>query len=476
MCSVAFMLFIAGCATETAIPIREGPITAQENQWLAKAHRYDENGWIYLHIEGTPFERGFQRGYLTANEIDEFLKMLAFAEEFDTAKEPDFFVKQAAKLFRGKISREYVEEMRGMVAGMRRHGKEVTFDQMLFMNGFIDISWYWWPKERESMGPGCSAFIATGEATADGKIVMAHNSWIDYATGRFCNIIVDIVPDKGHRILMQSWGPLIYSGTDFFITSAGLIGTETTIGGFKGFNPKGTPVFERARKAMQYADSIDEWTQIMVEDNSGAYANSWLLGDIKTNEIARLELGLKHHSLEKKMSGYFHGSNVTNNMKILREETNDATYDDVRISSVARRERWKALLREYSGKIDAELAKRMLADHYDVYLGEEKPGSRTICGHCELDDGRIPTVIWTGAGAYYPAGALDGKVVNSEMAEKWQFWAKWGSSCDRDFRAEQFLERHTQYDWLKGYLKDLPAEPWTIFPKEKGQSASGSSK
>ena len=69
MCSVAFMLFIAGCATETAIPIREGPITAQENQWLAKAHRYDENGWIYLHIEGTPFERGFQRGYLTANEI-----------------------------------------------------------------------------------------------------------------------------------------------------------------------------------------------------------------------------------------------------------------------------------------------------------------------------------------------------------------------------------------------------------------------
>ncbi len=470
---VALTLLIAGCATETAIPIREGSLTAQENQWLAKAYRHDENGWIYLHIEGTPFERGFQRGYLTANEIAEFLRTLAYTVEFETAKEPEFFVKQAAKLFKGRVSKEYVEEMRGMAAGMRRGGKEVTLDEMMFMNGYFEILWYWWPKEKESMGPGCSAFIATGEATADGKIVMAHNTWLDYVAGRFCNVIVDIVPDKGHRILMQSLGPAIYSGTDFFITSAGLVGTETTIGGFKGFNPKGTPVFERARKAMQYADTIDQWAQIMVEDNSGAYANSWLLGDIKTNEIARLELGLKHHSIEKKKTGFFHGSNVTSDMKVLREET-EATYDDVRISPVARRERWKALLREYTGRIDAELAKKMLADHYDVYEGQDKPGLRTICGHGELDDGRVPGGgPW---GAYCPAGALDGKVVDAKMAQNWQFWAKWGSSCDRNFRAEQFLEEHTQYDWLTGYLKDLPAEPWTVFPKEKRQSASGNRK
>lgn len=474
ICGVALTLLSAGCATEKTIPVQQSGLTAQESQWLAKAYRYDENGWIYLHIEGAPFERGFQRGYLTANEVDEFLKTLAFVEEFDTARELDFFSKHAAKLFRGKISKEYIEEMKGMVAGMRKCGKEVTLDQMMFMNGFIDLAWYWWPKEKETMGPGCSAFIATGDATTDGKIVMAHNTWTDYATGRFSNIIVDIVPDKGHRILMQSWGPLIYSGTDFFITSAGLVGTETTIGGFKGFNPKGTPVFERARKAMQYADTIDEWARIMVEHNSGAYANSWLLGDIKTNEIARFELGLKHHNLEKKKTGYFHGSNVTDNIKILREETQDVTYGDVRISPVARRERWKQLMRTYNGKISAEVAKKLLADHYDVYLGEEKPGFRTICGHGELDDGRIPGGgPW---GAYYPAGALDGKVVDSKMAQSWQFWAKWGSSCDRDFRAEQFLERHTQYDWLTGYLKDLPAEPWTIFPREKEQPASVNSK
>jgi hypothetical protein len=469
VCNVAVLLLIAGCAVERESPIAQGPLTAQENQWLAKAYRQDSSGWIYLHIEGAPFERGFQRGYLTADETADFLKTLAYTQKFETAKDLDFFVAQSAKLFKGKVSAEYVEEMKGMVAGMRRRGKEVTYDEMLFMNGYIDVCWYWWPKEKESMGPGCSAFIATGEATADGKIVMAHNSWDDYSTGVYGNIIVDLVPDEGHRILMQSWGPLIYSGADFFITSAGLIGTETTIGGFKGFDPAGTPVFERARKAMQYANTIDEWAQIMVEHNSGAYANSWLLGNIRTNEIARLELGLKHHSLEKKQSGYFSGSNVTDDIALLRDEA-DLAYTDIRTSPVARRERWKQLMRTYNGKVDVELAKKMLADHYDVYEGQEKPGLRTICGHGELDDGRIPG--GGSGGAYSPSGALDGKVVDSKMAANWQFWAKWGSSCDRNFIAKEFLEKHTQYDWLKGYLKDLPAEPWTIFPREKEPSTA----
>ncbi len=461
-CVLTFWVFVLnGCGPGDYLTDGRYLDSAIQEQWLAKAYRYDKNGWIYLHIEGTPFERGFQRGYLTANEIDEFLKTIAHIQQFNTGKDLDYFVKAASRLFKGKVDREYAEEMRGIVAGMKRAGKQVSYDQILFANGFIDICWYWWPKEKKAMEPGCSAFIATGSATADGKIVMGHNSWAGYALLRFCNIIVDIVPDKGHRILMQSWGPCIYSATDFFITEAGLIGTETTIGGFSGFDKKGTPVFVRARKAMQYAESIDEWAAIMIKDNSGAYANSWLLGDIKTNEIARLELGLKHHRIERKTDGYISGSNVADDIKILREET-DSPYDDIRNNRVSRRERWKQLMKEYYGRIDAEIAKRMLADHYDVYLKKEVPSSRTLCGHYELDDGSVPG----SRGAYLPAGAIDGKVVDSDMAGRWQFWAKWGSSCEIGFDAEQFLKEHSQYDWLEGYLKDLPAHNWTVFPEK----------
>lgn len=42
----------------------------------------------------------------------------------------------------------------------------------------------------------------------------------------------------------------------------------------------------------------------MSEGNNGGYANSWLVGDRKTGEIARLELGLKNKPLERTKDGY----------------------------------------------------------------------------------------------------------------------------------------------------------------------------
>ncbi|MCU0913765.1 MAG: phospholipase B family protein [Planctomycetes bacterium] len=437
----------------------------QEKAWLARSYRYDENGWIFLHTEGAPFARGFQRGYLTANEIAEFLRTLAYTNEFQTGYDLDFFVEASARLFRKNVPTECVEEMRGMVAGMERAGQKVTYEQMLFMNGFIDVLWYWWPQAKKQQladHPGCSAFIATGDATADGQIVLAHNTWFGYALGKSANLLVEIVPARGHRILMQSCGPCIYSTTDFFLTGAGLVGTETTIGDFERFDRRGTPVFARARQAMQYANNIDEWADVLIRQNNGAYANSWLLGDIKTGEIARLELGLRYHRLEKKKSGYFTGSNVAADLKILRRET-DASWDDIRDGAVARRVRWDQLMKQHYGRINTTLAREMLGDHYDVYLQKEQPGGRTICGHGELDDGRVPG----GRPAYRPSGAFDGKVLDADMARNWRIWAKWGGSCDLGFDAAKFLEKHSQYEWMKGYLPDFPARPWTIFPREK---------
>jgi len=71
--------------------------------------------------------------------------------------------------------------------------------------------------------------------------------------------------------------------------------TETTISPVaKGWDPNGRAEFGFAtRKALQYAGSIDEYTKIMLDGNNGGYANDWLIGDRKTNEVAQLELGLE---------------------------------------------------------------------------------------------------------------------------------------------------------------------------------------
>ena len=41
------------------------------------AYRYPAAGWIYLHIEGKPFERGYQHGHLMAKEIVQYMERCA---------------------------------------------------------------------------------------------------------------------------------------------------------------------------------------------------------------------------------------------------------------------------------------------------------------------------------------------------------------------------------------------------------------
>jgi len=105
----------------------------------------------------------------------------------------------------------------------------------------------------------------------------------------------------------------------------------------------------------------------------------------------------------------------------------------------------------------------ILADHYDVYLEQEKPGSRTIEGRYDMDRFEY----WAGRTPYVPKGAVDGKVMDSGMARNLSFWARWGSSSGLTFDASEFLSAHPQYDYLEGYLKDRPTQPWSLFQADQ---------
>lgn len=335
---------------------------------------------------------------------------------------------------------------------------------MIAYNAMCELAGYWWPKEKEKMGSDekphpqekCSAFVATGSMTKDGGVVLGHNTMDGYYDAD-CNVILDILPEKGHRILMQVTPGWIHSGTDFFITDAGIVGAETTIGSYKGFDEKGVPEFARMRRAMQDADTIDRWCEIMKKENNGGYANAWLLGDVNTKEIARFELGLKYSHIEKKTDGYFVGSNVAEDTALRRHETSEAE-TDIRRSSVARRVRWKQLMAKYAGKIDLDLGKAFEADHYDCYLQKDEPGGRSICGHFDLDAKGLGTDP-----PFDPQGTLDGKVVDAAMARRMSFAARWGSACGMAFDADKFLQEHPQYDWTRGILKSRPTQPWVEF-------------
>ena len=427
-----------------------------------------QNGWRFIHLLGSPEEMGFQHGSQLALPIVEGRKAIERIITHDTKKDWNWFREAGQTVLGPQIEEEYRREMQGIAKGLNSQGVNWDYWDVVALNGWMELAWYyhgWLDRQKgqpTSNASGnapehCSAFVATGSYTKDGRPVMAHNAWVDYAVGANWNVIFDIQPANGQRLLMDGYPGLIHSGDDFVINQAGLMITETTISGFLSFDPKGVPEFIRARKAAQYAKSIDDFSRLMTAGNNGGYANNWLVAHARTGEIASLELGLKNVILKRTSDGYFAGANFPVDEKLAREETDfDLKADN---SPNARRQRWDQLMEQYKGKIDVEAAKRFMADDYDVVDKKNNACERTLCGRNDLS----PRGMKPWQNEYGPAGAVQNKAADAKMATEMRLMAAMGPQAGPSFKANEHIQAHPEFDWQSGTLKDLPAQPWTEF-------------
>lgn len=447
---------------------------------VGPAYRTNQDGWIFVHIQGAPYQRGYQYGYLLAPEIDDFITVLKVYLEQNTSKGWDFYRNAAESFLVDKIEAEYREEMQGIVRGLRARCRDYDFVDIVVQNAFVELAEYYLPSLGETGEPQkswgrrivplmrCSAFIATGEWTKDGNIVMGHNSWDDYIIGQRFNVILDIHPAVGNGLMIQCAPGFIHSGTDFAVNSSGIVITETTIGNFKGYDTTGIPEFVRARKAAQYSQNLDDFVRIMSAGNNGGYANTWLIGDINTGEIGKLELGLRNVTFSRSKTGYYDGENYVDDAKMIREECGSTLWDtqtnwpdDLANANcvTARRMRWYALMSEYKGQVDAELGKAFEADQYEQALGMINPGGFVLMARMEITD--IPEI--PGAAAPRPFGANEAKVITADLARKMSFWGRMGHPDGSEFQWSAFLAQHPEFAWQAPYLKDLESHEWILF-------------
>lgn len=465
---VAAFVFAGLVSGLAATPARE---SQSENRLKKSFRRPDNNGWIFVHLEGSPADIGYQHGYWLAPEIQDTFRVVSRGLTHDSKKNWGFFREAAQNVLWPHVEPQYREELVGIVEGLKAKGAKLDLWDLVALNAWLELSPYytnWYDKAHKiASAPRptpehCSAFVATGSYTKDGRVVIAHNNWTEYKEGSRWNIMFDIAPARGHHFIMDGMAGLIHSGDDFGINDAGIAITETTIGYFSRFDPNGVPEFVRARKAMQYATSINEFAAIMKEGNNGGYANNWLVADSKNNEIASLELGLENVTLQTKTDGYFVGANFPVNPKLAREET-DFPVNDPSVTGNARHARWEQLMAENKGQIDVTSAQRFLADHYDSYAKKTEPNERTLCGHIDLSA--------RGAKPWEPeygiAGAVQNKAADAMMISTMTLTAAMGHSCGIDFRASEHLKQHPEFAWEKEILRDLPSRPWTTFQAEK---------
>jgi len=405
-------------------------------RWHGPAYRYDDQGWTFVHIEGEPYVRGFQYGSLVADEIVQYLSKLAVQRH---AQEPARGWQQlrfmADALFLRRFDEEFLLEMRGIAdgaaaAGARYDGRPLDLVDIVTINAFIDLdsledaldrtphalSGRKFLKPEEEMDvPAdrnrCSSMVATRSATTDGRFVFNQLFMWNGYTGVHWNIVVDVQPSAGHRLVYQTFPGGIHSGADFYINAAGLVIGETTVGQTP-FNAEGTPQANRIRKAAQYASSIDEACAILREHNNGMYTNDWTMADAKTDEGAVLLLGTRASRLWRTGTAAAAADTPGGLRDFIWANNNN---------------RDPAVTREYVAHPENA--------PYDLAFGAWNRDVAFNEFYRRFGDGRIDSIAAVNLAASSPinrAHACDAKVTTAEMAEQLVFLAHHGKATLRD--------------------------------------------
>jgi hypothetical protein len=473
------------------------------------AYRYPAAGWIYLHIEGKPYDRGYQHGWLMAREIPEYLKRCAVDLAGKADKETwNAYRTSADALFLRGFDREILEEMRGIADGANAGGakwldRKLDLIDIVVANTTVEMgelaaampvtptglegTHFELPPyagHHDSPRDHCSAFAATGPATKDGKMVIGHVTWWPQTLAEQTNVMLDIKPERGHRLLMQSYPGGIESGTDWYQNDAGLVLTETTIDQTP-FNIQGTPVAFRARMAIQYAGNIDEMIAQLGSRNNGLYTNEWLMGDAKNDEIAMYELGTSHTKLWRSSKnewfggtpGFYWGDNNAKDLAVNLEYLPDPRGTPRYAPYVpgVRDLAWMDLYRRYKGRIDeqfgfkafdsaplvasstmdAKVANSALASRMMVWAEFGRPNESVAAARDATNHGLYP-------GGYYLFGAQPSESLSASISanEKARPAPEKKDEAKKSGRVS--WKDHPEKLWTGWLLPDSDADTWFV--------------
>ncbi|XP_063216557.1 putative phospholipase B-like 2 [Bacillus rossius redtenbacheri] len=186
--------------------------------------------------------------------------------------------------------------------------KVLSYNDILWLNLQGDLedlldavdpaSWLEEPAAvRGGRVPGAGSCSALVKILPDGSdLFVAHDTWSSlqsmlrvlkkYDFGyRAVNGSGEVVP--GRSISFSSYPGVILSNDDFYVTSAGLVTQETTIGNsdstrWQFVRPEGQVLeFVRTMVANRLAHSGRSWTKTFGMYNSGTYNNQWMVVDYK---------------------------------------------------------------------------------------------------------------------------------------------------------------------------------------------------
>jgi hypothetical protein len=360
-------------------------------RWNA-AWRHPQAGWIVLHIEGEPYERGLQHGRLLAPEIAAYVRALA---EYYGPQAPEQAWNQTRRLanalFLRGFSLEQLEEMKGIADGAAAQGarfgpRPIDLLDIAALNAGNEIDSLdealdatptgleglrlLPPRPNRQRPMRCSAFAAAPPATRDGKIVFGHVTMFDLYPANYYNVWLDVRPRNGYHFVMQTTPGGMHSGMDYSINEAGILLSETTLAQTQ-FARTGIPLAARIREAQQYAGSIQEAATMLMRDGNGLSTTEWILADIRRNEIALLTLATRNSKLYRSSrkewiagaEGFYWSDNNIKDLEVRLQTVPGADSRPSPAGAYAPSKRdgvWLRMYDSHKGTIDAGFARQAL--------------------------------------------------------------------------------------------------------------------
>jgi len=347
----------------------------------------------FIKVSGTSYEMGKQRGRLLKDLIKNymhfFLGRCAKVIEHERQREEFLRLQDTFE----KYTPDLLEEMKGIADGSGYKYEDILVMNLASFPGVDEAK-----RERRYRGrsdypnpfvPDCTAFGATGPATADGQTLVGKNWTAGYTPTRVVEtypyrVIVFKNPSDGIPHVQDSSpaGPFGEDG----MNAEGLVQIGSGIfclDGVKAFRdgkPSGIPINFLNHETLSTCSCVDEALKKLEKIPRGYGGRGMVVAD-KEN-IVRVEVSYeKIHVKWPEIAGYPANYVMASANNYSSKEMNQlGLTKEQYYSSYKRYERAMEILTSEAGKITFETMKRISRDHVNG------PSKNSICRHGRRED------------------------------------------------------------------------------------------
>lgn len=428
------------------------------------------NGLLILHLEGTPYEMGYEHGILLKDKLPIIQKLAIeqlndfLVQNYQVSPQLIKTINNQKLLFNiisylGRVSvyytivrkmekkmpQEYIDELHGIA-----DGSGIDYVDLFGGNAGLDL--------LDNFQ--CSTFVASGKATKDGKLIHARN--VDWGDPRVINVYPTLIfyhPKNGI--------PFASLGAPGAVSALTAMNEQRiTINADYACSIKrtleATPAGIILRKAIQYAKNLNEAEKIIREMPKTIGLNVFIT-DGKTKEVREIECSPTKCVTRYPENGVIFDSNV-----YVSEEMKEIGKEYWYEGQYGRYDRLTELMQNNMGRIDLVKAIDILRDRYNWETGKiDAHCPHSIC--CPVNGQSMIMMpedgnFWVGTGK--ETSATDGEYVGFILAQ--ELHPEWIIAWEpiRNYEKNPFTSTEN-YQSLKYYLKGAEFAKKNQFEKAK---------